>query len=1107
MSVTREDRYYDRPCPNCGGSATGKGDAKCHGFYTNGGKSFLCGDAHKSSGCKMSRNNLYRHRSAGSCDCGREHSPAAERPRSKKTDPNRIARGKPEVVRAVYEAWVELLDLSLEHQDHLRKRGLSDEAIARNQYRSLNPLKYPVHLAAMEKQFNRETLLTVPGFYTNNKGHLAFASLGGILIPIRPSNDRKIEALKVRTDKTESAKYLYISSSSHGGPSPGSPLHYPLGGKYDKGTTWIFESELKGDVCVSINGKAGIAAPAAGSAAKAVEAAMNHGSSSIILALDADWRTNPSVASSVLAAALACLQCSMRFRLASWDGQTAKGLDDLLAAGGTPIITADEEALRDVEITARGLGVEMPKGWVSLVQNESVTAVETDTKQTLAGRLADRLNNGGLEAFYGDSDLLAMMAKTKAANSSEYAIAELLLKQTKGFSAKTYAKTIGAIGVQTPSETPEVRGERIADSPYWIIGNELELEIETERGNRREKLANFHGEITQEIRRDTGEKEPAIRFGIRIKDSDGQTQNLEVAAKDYAEMAWVAERGGSRLIVNAGRGYRDHVRAAIQHNSPCPEKITTYCHTGWRQIDGEWVYLSGSGAIGRNGLNHSINVDLETNLARYKMPEPPGEDRLRIAIRAQLGLGDFGQSNRPASMALAAILQTAPIRAVFGEVAFAIAFRGPSGVFKTATAALANQHYGASHDPEHLLGWDTTANALMATLYALKDTLTVVDDFVPQGKTADRTHSEADRVVRAAGNQQGRGRLNSDGVTQVQKMPRGLILSTGEDRFRRASGNARTAPVAFSRGGSEGLGTVDVKVLTQCQADAADGLYAEAMAGFIAWLASGIEQAREEMLAAAKSLRTLATRPGDHARTPGIVAELAAAHEIYLRFAVESGAISKEARDEIRGNVWCGLMEMSDEARAETQEHTDPSESYLHYLRSAINSRRAYLADRTTGTVPKDSEVANACGWVWEEHSSMVSGHAGRWVAPNTSRIGWVDDNFVFLDPNAAYSIANKVAGEQGEQLPSRNEIHAQLAATKKLAKTDPRSKSEGVTRYTTRERIGQYNPEASGDTRPKKNQQSVLVIRCEDFWPQEPHQPESSIEVEHEFITEARSA
>ena len=77
-------------------------------------------------------------------------------------------------------------------------------------------------------------------------------------------------------------------------------------------------------------------------------------------------------------------------------------------------------------------------------------------------------------------------------------------------------------------------------------------------------------------------------------------------------------------------------------------------------------------------------------------------------------------------------LLAAVYRAPLGKIDFSVFLAGRSGVFKTALAALCQQHFGATMDASGLpAGFSSTENALERLAFEAKDALLVVDDFVP----------------------------------------------------------------------------------------------------------------------------------------------------------------------------------------------------------------------------------------------------------------------------------------------------------------------------------------------------------------------------------------
>src|SRR5262249_20427275 len=155
---------------------------------------------------------------------------------------------------------------------------------------------------------------------------------------------------------------------------------------------------------------------------------------------------------------------------------------------------------------------------------------------------------------------------------------------------------------------------------------------------------------------------------------------------------------GTRAVVLAGASTADHVRVALQLLSGEVPRRTIFSHTGWREINGSWLYLNGGQAVGTVGTVAGIEVALPDALANSVLPEPPEGEELATAVRVSLALLDLAHDR------ITVPLLGAAYRAALGPCDCALHLSGPTGAGKTELAALAQQHYGAAMDARHLPG-------------------------------------------------------------------------------------------------------------------------------------------------------------------------------------------------------------------------------------------------------------------------------------------------------------------------------------------------------------------------------------------------------------------
>jgi hypothetical protein len=916
---------------------------------------------------------FYLHRLDGAAAAPPDPPPSPSGPAPERADPDTL--------HSVYSDLLARLTLTPSHRENLRGRGLSDEEIDRRGYRTL-PAQGRSHIAADLRERFGDGVLCVPGIVTREREgrrYVTIAGAAGLLVPIRDVPQRIIALMVRRDDGGDRPRYTYLSSRKDGGPGPGSPCHLPLGVTGPCPTVRITEGALKADIAHSLTGLPTVGLPGAGNWRPVLPVLRDLIVQTVRLALDADAVDKAPVARALGALAEGLAVEGYGIELESWP-PPHKGIDDALAAGAAvKVLTGDDAQLAIAEIVA------------------ATTAGEAPQEPSALDRLADVLAEDGAEGLFRDRELLRALAALAESDPAEFACRRAQLSAA-GVKMRDLDRALAPLRQELRRERPALD----AAGCYRVSAGRIVRDVLTREGTVEVPLATWAGRIVEEVILDDG-AERSLTLAVEGALQDGTPlPRVEVPAAELPFMRWPVEKWGTRAVVLAGAGTADHLRTGLQLLSGDPPRRTIYAHTGWREIAGRWLYLHVGGAIGEDGPAGDVVVSLPDALAGYILPEPPSGAALAEAIRASLRVLDLAPDR------ITVPLLGAVYRVVLGPCDCSLHLAGPTGQGKTEVAALDQQHFGAGLDARHLPGsWSSTGNALEGLAFVAKDALLTVDDFAPGGSSADiaRLHREADRLLRAQGNRAGRQRMRADATLRPAKPPRGLILSTGEDVPRGQSLRARLLVLELSPG------ELNWARLTACQRDAAAGLYAQALAGFVRWLAPRYPAVRDGLRAETAALRGRLHAEGQHARTPGTLADLAAGWRHWLDFALATRALGADERAALDRRIWAALQE----AGAGQVDHlaaAEPTALFLRLLAAALASGRAHAAG-PAGGVPKAPEA-----WGWRLRTVGGAENERTEWQPQGRRIGWIDGAALYLEPEAAYAEAQELARHQGEALP-----------------------------------------------------------------------------------------
>ena len=199
-----------------------------------------------------------------------------------------------ETRHAVYSALLSMLSLAPDHMRNLLGRGLTEQAICVNVYRT-TPANGEKMLADQLLDDGYD-LAGVPGFFTDIKGQWSFvSSKRGILIPVRDIQGR-IQGLQIRRDNADKRKYRWVSSADmRNGCGAEGWVH--LAGPVSERVI-LTEGPMKADVVHCLTGRSALAVPGVNSIKflkRTLDELIELGLRQVMTAFDMDFLKNNNV--------------------------------------------------------------------------------------------------------------------------------------------------------------------------------------------------------------------------------------------------------------------------------------------------------------------------------------------------------------------------------------------------------------------------------------------------------------------------------------------------------------------------------------------------------------------------------------------------------------------------------------------------------------------------------------------------------------------------------------------------------------------------------------------------------------------------------------------
>lgn len=287
---TLRRREVEASCPFCGDHGKGKYHLSLN-VDTDQYRCNLCGASGNSVSLYARLHGLTNKEAYMELSRGGNVYPMPQQPSSQNTEP----QPKPLAQRhEVYMDMLSLLTLSAEHRENLRERGLSDDRIDQNQYRSMPQTPEGRKLLASLLRDIGHDLQGIPGFRTSY-GEWTLSGPNGFLIPVR-DKDGLIQGMKIRLDEGgPGRKYRWLSSRN----APNGTRSYSwthVTGSIASKRAYITEGPLKGDVASYLDNDALFVCIGGVFALHGLkDTLISLGVTEAVEAMDMDQMTNPQV--------------------------------------------------------------------------------------------------------------------------------------------------------------------------------------------------------------------------------------------------------------------------------------------------------------------------------------------------------------------------------------------------------------------------------------------------------------------------------------------------------------------------------------------------------------------------------------------------------------------------------------------------------------------------------------------------------------------------------------------------------------------------------------------------------------------------------------------
>ncbi len=480
-------------------------------------------------------------------------------------------------------------------------------------------------------------------------------------------------------------------------------------------------------------------------------------------------------------------------------------------------------------------------------------------------------------------------------------------------------------------------------------------------------------------------------FTIRGKNTNGKTlKSIVIPAQEFDKMQWISEYWGTKAIVINTSIFKTLVRIKILSREHIKHE-TKYGYVGFvKQNNNPLKYVDNAGCITKNKYDNTTKSYLTGKFSNYKLPPPTKKEKDRQeCIREILGMTKIAPNNPYIGI----VCQTTAIRAVLNiyvPISVSHFIVGETGARKSALASVVQAFFGSKFSLQTQLPaeWEDTENALQDMSTFIRDSVLVIDDFIPTNSNTKELFNKAERVFRGAANRTSRHRSKQNGSLRQKAPTEAMVLATGESVTISLSESLLKRIIFFPIEKDD----IDLLELTRYQELSNKSVLAQFTASLITFLLINHRKLKSSIPKKFNEYRKNAEKELSedvHPRVHDNVASLMIALNVLYYFALKNGVINKKETKQMMSISWKQLLQL---ARKQTQivDGDSLSNLFFDYLKKGLTHGDVHLLDYSTGHRLKVNEL-NKLGWERKPKGACIG-----WYDTKTKNVYIKSSNDVF---------------------------------------------------------------------------------------------------------------